>query len=79
MPVSSANVGQWSRNASSGTIAARFFNTGGAYAMDNGPVVVSYQASGDPNIYFSSNSGVNPLSSGPQNQVISFSLTVIPF
>ena len=79
MPVSSANVGQWSRNASSGTITARFFNTAGAYAMDSGPVIASYQASGDPNIYFSSDSGVNPLSSGPQNQVISFSLTVIPF
>ena len=79
MPVSSANVGQWSRNASSGTITARFFNTAGAYSMDNGPVVASYQASGNPNIYFSSNSGVNPLASGPQNQVISFSLTFIPF
>ena len=78
MPVSSANVGQWSRNTGSGTIAARFFNTGGPYAMDDGPVVASYQASGNPNIYFSSNSGVNPLASGPQNQVISFSLTFIP-
>jgi hypothetical protein len=78
VPLSSASVGQWSKNLSTGTIENKFFNTSSPYNMDNGPVVVSYQASNNANIYFSSTSGQNPLSGGPQNQVISFSLTFIP-
>lgn len=77
VPIQNASVGSWSINPSTGTVQNRFFNTAGASTMDNGVVISSYQASGGTNIYFSSTSGLNPLSGGAFNQVVSFSLTFI--